>query len=210
MFAKLEGYRRQRGATRATTKRIPRFECGSSTRALGMLSLILIELLDLIRLDLFGTLATVSGSPCLPSSRTTAENMGIVLVLSPYRYKEDPSLGFWVMTQRGPRKKLDSEWIARLESLLFWPLWTNNGKICLPSLSNTSKYMGIVLSHSDTNRILHLVCGSQHSEVDGKNLIRPITKDLNQLALFGMLAISTSWQWRIKQDSVGLINGEMI
>jgi hypothetical protein len=38
--------------------------------------------------------------------------------LVPYRFEADPSLGFWVMTQRGPRKKLDSERIARLmESL---------------------------------------------------------------------------------------------
>jgi hypothetical protein len=100
-----------------TTKRIPRLECGSSTCALGVVSLIRIELLHLIWLDLFGTLATISGSPCLPSSSTSyCRKHGDCLV--PYRFEDDPSLGFWVMTQRGPRKKLDSERIARLmESL---------------------------------------------------------------------------------------------
>ena len=39
--------------------------------------------------------------------------------LVPHDYKEDPSLGLWVTRQRSRREHLDSERIARLESIGF-------------------------------------------------------------------------------------------
>ena len=60
-------------------------------------------------------------------------------------YKEDPSLGMWVTRQRCRRDKLDSERIARLESIGFvWDALTNNGRKCLPSLRNIVERTGIV------------------------------------------------------------------
>ena len=60
---------------------------------------------------------TNNGRICLPSLKHIANNTEIVLSHS--NYKEDPSLGQWVTTQRIKRTKLDSVRRDRLESIGF-------------------------------------------------------------------------------------------
>ena len=93
-----------------------RLERGFQTCA-GDKTLILGELLDLSLLDLFGVLFDQQWEDMFTKLKEYNRQHGDCLV--PRGYKEDPSLGLWVTTQRRRGDELDPTRREKLESIGF-------------------------------------------------------------------------------------------